>query len=227
VDLDDSTIEPNWKQELERKKLALEIRELSRPWFQKPAYLAGLLPALIGIATVLVAWNSGYFNLQLERQRIDAANLQFQTTRLSAEIKDLQAERERLQAQREELSKAIETARSEEKHLSTLIKQREVLLKSVQRDLVIAELTSNLERLVRIAEPNGAVSVQWAIERALGKIPSDAALLEPTVAAVRKSLSTKDEFSSERVKLVREYLERSTTPPEMKSDLETILKGHQ
>lgn len=49
------------KDELERQKLALEIRELQRRWWQRPAYL---LPIVLGSLTVLAGILSGFFNLE-------------------------------------------------------------------------------------------------------------------------------------------------------------------
>jgi hypothetical protein len=54
------------KDDLETQKLALEIRELQRAWWQRPAYLATLIPIVLGSLTFLAGILSGYF----DRERI-------------------------------------------------------------------------------------------------------------------------------------------------------------
>lgn len=87
------------KKDLERRKLQLEIRELERPFFQKPAYLTAVLPALIGLATVLVLWNRGYFEVREERQKLEAQRLEMTRAQLTTDVARLTTEHEQLQKQ--------------------------------------------------------------------------------------------------------------------------------
>jgi len=50
------------KEELERIKLQKEIQALERPWYQKPAYLATLIPITLAVLTFFGAILSGYFD---------------------------------------------------------------------------------------------------------------------------------------------------------------------
>ena len=71
------------KQELEEKKLELEIIELERPWFQKPTFLVPIIGALSSIFILLV---TGFFNTKIESLTIKREQLNYETTKLK-EIK--------------------------------------------------------------------------------------------------------------------------------------------
>lgn len=141
--------EPDCKKELERKKLELEIHELERPFLQKPAYLSALLPAIIGLATVLVLWNKGYFEVREERQKLEAQKMEITQAELTRDIARLSTERERLQkqlAESELTASKMETRRAElTRDIARLTTEHERL----QKQLAESELTASLERLVR------------------------------------------------------------------------------
>jgi len=52
---------------LERKKLALEIADLERSWWKRPAYVLAALPTVLAFGTLLVGALSGYFSAQLTK----------------------------------------------------------------------------------------------------------------------------------------------------------------
>src|SRR5882762_10361168 len=84
------------KGSLELRKLALEIADLERPWWRRPAYVLAALPTLLAFATVLVAVFSGYFQaayIKLENQKHD----------IEAQVKEFEAKREELHQQYDSL----------------------------------------------------------------------------------------------------------------------------
>ena len=88
-----------------------------------------------------------------------------------------------------------------------------------------SELTANLERLARVIEPDNVTTVKRRIDRALGAAPSDAGQIAPTLFAIRKLLAIKDQYSDERLAIVRRYLDAPMTPPEMKDALASLAKS--
>ena len=71
------------------RKLDLEIKELSRPWWQKPAFLSALFPLFVGVLAVFVAYNRGFFDTQ-------AALLELKRERLQRDVETFTTERNRL-----------------------------------------------------------------------------------------------------------------------------------
>lgn len=74
---------------LQLKKLALEITDLERPWWKRPAYILAALPTMLAFGTLLVGAFTGYFQAaytKLENQRHD----------LEAQIKEFEAKRDGL-----------------------------------------------------------------------------------------------------------------------------------
>jgi hypothetical protein len=108
--------------------------------------------------------------------------------------------------------------------LTNDIQREEASLASLSRELAESKITVDLERLVRVMEPNDVVGIQRHVDRALGRAPTDAALVAPTLLALRNLLAEDDNFSSERLAIVRHYSEGPTTPPEMKDALKAILE---
>lgn len=97
------------KDDLERQKLALEIQELERRWWQRPVYLSILLPVVLAALTVLAGILSGYFNQERRRLKDDVALLKKQKSDLVQNANSLAAEnkaaREQLQTTTELLNR--------------------------------------------------------------------------------------------------------------------------
>jgi hypothetical protein len=134
------------KQELERRKLELEIRELSRPWYGRVSYLQPLAAVAISVISALLLWVNGYFSTQLTRLdnrqfelkqqnsklEQDQANLKLKRAEIDKEIKAALAERDtangerdraikdlaRTKTEKEALAKDVETARQQIHSLS-------------------------------------------------------------------------------------------------------------
>ena len=64
------------KEELEIRKLELEIRDLARSPFLRPAYMAALLPIVLATLGFLSAWLSGYFSDERAKLKQETAQLQ-------------------------------------------------------------------------------------------------------------------------------------------------------
>jgi cell division protein FtsB len=82
------------KEELERRKLELEIAELARRWWARPPYLAALLSLVAAILLFLAGLLSGYF----DRER----------SHLKEEISQLKAERESLKQEVDRTTRFLE-----------------------------------------------------------------------------------------------------------------------
>lgn len=99
------------KDALEFKKLALEIADLERSWWKRPAYVLAALPTMLAFGTLLVGVLSGYFQAaytKLENQKHD----------LEAQVKDFGTRRDTLQRENvalketnEQMQKQIEMSR--------------------------------------------------------------------------------------------------------------------
>jgi hypothetical protein len=180
---------------LERRKLELEIRDLSKLWLLRSEYLSAILPALIGALTVFVLYKSGYFK----------------------------AEAIRLENKRTELLKEIRQFESQKAELARLVRDREADLKSLEKGFAEAEIIGDLERLVRIMVPNNVLGIQQTVNRALGVAPNESELIAPTLLAIRNRIAEKDDFASLRRAILHQYLESPTTPTEMTDALREIL----
>lgn len=210
--------------DMERRKLELEVRDLSRPWFLRPQYLSAILPAIIGLATVLVLFNRGYFDAREERQRAEDIQLENKRTALTNDIQRMESDREKQIIENTALQKQIQRTRDEAGRLAKLVSDKEAALAAVQKEFAESEITVDLERLVRVMEPNDVLGVQRSVSRSLGSAPTDAGLIAPTLLALRNLIAENDSFSSQRLAIVQRYLESATTPPEMKRALKGILE---
>jgi hypothetical protein len=75
-------MESDEKEPRQLKKLALEIAELERSWWKRPAYILGALPTLLAVVALSVGFVNGYFSAQLTR-------LENQRHDLEAQVKSL------------------------------------------------------------------------------------------------------------------------------------------
>ena len=85
------------KDELELKKLGLEIVELERPWWKRPAYILAALPTLLAVMALSVGFLNGFFSAQLTK-------LENQKHDLEAQVKLVGEERTALEAKTKKLA---------------------------------------------------------------------------------------------------------------------------
>ncbi len=67
------------KQELELKKLHLEISELEKPWFKKPNFIVPLIGAM---SSIFILWVTGFFNTKIESLSNKREILNFENAKL-------------------------------------------------------------------------------------------------------------------------------------------------
>jgi len=66
------------KDELEQKKLELEIKELKRHWLKNPKYLGILLTIILAIISLAWTLTSGVFDKKYQTLKLEKASLQFE-----------------------------------------------------------------------------------------------------------------------------------------------------
>jgi septal ring factor EnvC (AmiA/AmiB activator) len=133
------------KGSLELRKLALEIADLERSWWKRPAYILGALPTLLALGTVLVAVFSGYFQaayIKLENQRHD----------IEAQVKEFEAKREDLHKQNDKLQQLYDNLHQQydkEKQALDEMKETSVTIssKAALRDFQVRKCREELQAL--------------------------------------------------------------------------------
>lgn len=97
------------REELERKKIELEIKDLERPFWKRPVYVLAALPTMLAVVTLSVGLLNGYFSASLTKLENQKQSLEVQKHDLETEIKAFEARRSELHLENESLK--------EEKHL--------------------------------------------------------------------------------------------------------------
>jgi FtsZ-binding cell division protein ZapB len=226
---------------LENEKLRLEIRELRRPWWQKPGYLAVVLPALISTLAVYVAYNKGYFDnqsaaLEAKRERIQLDIERFTDQKdkltkansyLAAENKTLLGENDRIKGERTRLQSRLIELDHQHQHVVKLLNEKETELSNKQDLLAMAPLNTSIERLMALTylESKDVVGVQHMMQIALG---SEEFLNQHRVAdevqAIAAELRVKDKYQARKIALVKNAAEQKNASPAVKALLESVLR---
>ena len=118
---------------LELKKLTLEIAELERPWWKRPAYILAALPTLLAMIALSVGFINGYFSAQLtklENQRHD----------IEAQVKEFESRRDVLNSELAQVKLRLEDSERRKKETDAKIQ------------LAIRELLSSEPRCKELAE---------------------------------------------------------------------------
>lgn len=71
---------------LEEQKLLLEIDQLRLPWWKKPAYMAAVLPAAIGVFSLIYALSSGFFNRTYAKFEIEQKLYEYNKRQFDDEV---------------------------------------------------------------------------------------------------------------------------------------------
>ena len=86
------------KDQLERDKLSLEIAELQREWWKRPAYIAAFFPSVLALLTLAYGLGNGYFDAEFARLENKKYELERETrlleerkTRLLERVQEAQA----------------------------------------------------------------------------------------------------------------------------------------
>ncbi len=130
---------------LSRQKARLEIQEMARPWWQRPAYVAALMPTLLALCGLSWGFLSGYFQRENQLLELKKQNLVRDESDLKRSIADLkdresqllrerlaaqhefEADRQRLTAERQALAEQLEEDKAAaDKERQSLLVQMEV-----------------------------------------------------------------------------------------------------
>ena len=147
------------KEELERKKIELEIKDLERPFWKRPVYVLAALPTLLAVATLLVGLFNGYFSaalIKLENQKHD----------VEAQIKDFEAKRDELHSENERLKTEKESLETKIAELNQTTQGRIITLEKKRLELEVANST--------LSQQNNSLSTRKKeTESELGRINKD------------------------------------------------------
>ena len=98
------------KEELERKKLLLEIEELKKKWWKKPTYIGAAFPTLLAIITLVYGFANGYFQASFVKLENQKYALQNEIRAFEGEKADLKRQVNELTEEREQRQKAMREA---------------------------------------------------------------------------------------------------------------------
>lgn len=101
------------KKALELKKLALEIAEMERPWWERPNYILAALPTLLAVIALSVGFINGYFSAQLTK-------LDNQKYDLQRQIREFESTRDALIAQNDQLQQGVQKKQDKLDHIRYL-----------------------------------------------------------------------------------------------------------
>ncbi len=205
------------KEDLEHRKLLLEIKQLEVAWWKRPNVLGIVLPVALGFATLGVGYITGFFNTQRALLEIQTTELRLEKNELAGKrklLKDsLQAERlyfkseikdydsiltyERLKTTKEmgELEKQQLMAQAESAKLKKIITEE-------REKAIMARIQVNLEILLEDRK-----KPEWSRTRVNPQHPSIQKLIN--------LLSTKDQRAIDAVNLVIE-----------KNQIDTVIVGN-
>jgi hypothetical protein len=198
------------KRTLECRKLEKEIKEQTRPWWTRTAYLAVFVPTLVAVLGFIQAFRSGYFDVQALRQEVRERELKLQKRDVEDQEKALanrKVEITQLQAQVETTKKTLST------QLQEAQKQYDAKLARTQAayDAQSKVLTEKAE----LAPVNGYLD--GVFKNTYPSVETEAPL------ALIRILQQNDAFQAERIKLVKDAVEGPTGSPSHKAVLLFVL----
>ena len=119
------------KEELELKKLALEIKDLERSFWKRPTYILAALPTLLAVVTLSVGLFNGYFSASLTKLENQKHDLQVEVTNFEAKRDELYSTNDRLKTEKKLLEARVrEMQQSYESQVATLKAKRTELEKN-------------------------------------------------------------------------------------------------
>ncbi len=156
----------------EVEKIRAEGRELGRPQYRRASFWAALIPGATAVATILIAWNSDFFDsqrilveaedarLSASRERIqsETALLEAEKLTLSTEVSTLETDRNALNqelislsAEKAVLESGIEALMDENANLSARIGELEADAISMADDVRTAPFSKALSDIIQMA----------------------------------------------------------------------------
>lgn len=195
--------------ELQVRKLDLEIKDLSRPWWQKPAYLSALFPLFIGVLAVFVAYNRGFFDtqaalLELKRERLqrDVDTFTTERNRLTTDNKNLLQKNADLTAEREQLL-------ADQKQLRDQAASVESQRNTLSGQLALITLGGNIKELSHAIGTRGSILSWISLVRISG---ADSLSRNPFYQTIVSELKRNDSHQRDRIKLVSQEVEKGSNP---------------
>lgn len=111
---------PGPKDDLERRKLLLEIEQLQQPWWKKPTYILAALPTVLAFGTLLVGVLTGYF--------------QATATKLENQRRDLEKQIEQFNVQKQELDRQVKELNERKEQATAATKEVEDRLNAIEAE---------------------------------------------------------------------------------------------
>lgn len=119
------------KEELERKKIELEIKDLERPFWKRPTYILSALPTILAIIGLLYGFANGYFSAT-------SAKLEAQKLKLETDISKFETTKKELNEENEKVGKENENLRKEKGTVEgqvTTLEQKRLELEGINNNL--------------------------------------------------------------------------------------------
>lgn len=211
--------------ELQARKLDLEIKELSRPWWKKPAYLSALFPLFLGVLTIFVAYNRGFFDTE-------AARLELKRERLQRDVDAFTAERDRLITNNKDLlqKNADLTAERERLHADQKSLRDQAASVESQRNALAGQLALITLR-GNIKELSNAIDTKSSTLSSMNLVSLSAIYIynlaqprsNPFYQTIASELKRNDAHQRDRIKLVSQEVDTHGSNPLVKGLLLTAL----
>ena len=108
---------------LERRKLALEIADMERAWWKRPAYLLAALPTMLAIAALSVGFLNGFFSAQLTKLDNQKHDLEVQVKEFEVKRDALHVENDTLSGENEKIKRELEGRTQEARNRDMMAKE--------------------------------------------------------------------------------------------------------
>ena len=83
------------KEQLQLRKLELEIKSLKRPFWQRPAFFASVTSLVVAVAGLLIGFYTGFFDNQKLLLEIEKSQLEVDVQKLREDLRDRVSRMER------------------------------------------------------------------------------------------------------------------------------------
>lgn len=118
---------PAAREALEQRKLALEIAELGKPLWRKAGFYAVVGPTMLGITTLGIGFQTGYFDTATERLDAEKVLLKIEEYKLIEEIDQI---KDTLKKQSDDFDRNQETIKAELDQQRQNLKKEKVALRA-------------------------------------------------------------------------------------------------
>ncbi len=123
---------------LQRRKLSLEIQNLQRPYWQRAAYLAALIPIILSVTGLAAGWATGFFKRERAERLARIEELARREEDLRKVVQLLEAQKTRLQMEHDEAEGQLE---------ATKVQLREMKIQKHRAFIVLGQIPEVLTAL--------------------------------------------------------------------------------